>query len=142
MLRFNAKRAILWRVAVFRRCVSSFWNRVLACWMGKSVNYRQLQTPVVPPSLTSKSVSDTHPTKEPPTPRRSEVGRDSSDLVALKISLLGDCQIGKTSFLVSIYLFWLRVDTYYYCYNEKRMMLRNFATLEIHIYVDNVTWNI
>lgn len=26
--------------------------------------------------------------------------RDPSDLVALKISLLGDCQIGKTSFLV------------------------------------------
>jgi GTPase SAR1 family protein len=26
-----------------------------------------------------------------------------SDLVRLKISLLGDCQIGKTSFMVSLY---------------------------------------
>lgn len=30
----------------------------------------------------------------------SDRGNDPSDLVALKISLLGDCQIGKTSFLV------------------------------------------
>lgn len=98
MLGFNAKRAILWRVAVFRQCVGSFWNRVLACWIGKSVRYRQLQPPpvVIPPSLSSISVP---PSAYPA--RESELTQDPSDLVALKISLLGDCQIGKTSFLTT-----------------------------------------
>ncbi|KAI8012293.1 Septum-promoting GTP-binding protein 1 [Camellia lanceoleosa] len=36
-----------------------------------------------------------------------EHSRDSSDLVALKISLLGDSQIGKTSFLASAFFFFL-----------------------------------
>lgn len=101
MLRFNAKRAILWRVAVFRQCVGSFWNRVLACWIGKSVRYRQLQPPAISASLSSISVPSAYPARESAASGCSELDKDPSDLVALKISLLGDCQIGKTSFLVS-----------------------------------------
>ncbi|KAI3465636.1 hypothetical protein Pfo_022299 [Paulownia fortunei] len=103
---FNIKRRILWRISILRRYFRSFWNRFAACWIGKSsIRYRHL-----PPAATSTTVSSSSSSPPPASgfssanmvalPRcRLDRGKDSSDLVALKISLFGDCHIGKTSFL-------------------------------------------
>ncbi|MFS7933285.1 putative small GTPase, P-loop containing nucleoside triphosphate hydrolase [Helianthus anomalus] len=117
----NLKRTIIWRVAFLRRCVRSLWHQILTCWMGKSVRYRQLlnsgsgqliptssryllpaeRATAVDMAAVSASSSDRFASGE----MTSSFGgdgcddHDASDLVALKICLLGDQQIGKTSFL-------------------------------------------
>lgn len=91
----NIKWNILERVTVFKQFFQFIWDRILACSIGKPVRYRRLaRQPYSPP------------------PEAMEVGVESleaascsgfnadSDLVRLKISLLGDCQIGKTSFMI------------------------------------------
>ncbi|KAI3786344.1 hypothetical protein L1987_39954 [Smallanthus sonchifolius] len=112
----NLKRTIIWRVAFLRRCARSLWHQILACWIGKSVRYRQL--------LNSGSIPTSHryiPSAERTTTvdhdassgdrftsgeitsslggSDHDIDQEASDLVSLKISLLGDHQIGKTSFL-------------------------------------------
>lgn len=63
----------------------------MVCSTGNSVRYRRLSTKVSEELLAVESSDETLIS-----------GYDSdSDLVALKISILGDCQIGKTSFVVS-----------------------------------------
>ncbi|KAK6120622.1 hypothetical protein DH2020_045634 [Rehmannia glutinosa] len=104
---FNVKRKILWRISTLRRYIRSILNRFRACWIGKSSNrYRHL-----PPTATSSTTVSS--SLSPPArvvhyefssgdmvaPPRCRLDHDSSDLVALKISLFGDCHIGKTSFL-------------------------------------------
>ncbi|MFS7933283.1 hypothetical protein Hanom_Chr04g00377901 [Helianthus anomalus] len=124
----NLKRTIIWRVAFLRRCVRSLWHQILTCWMGKSVRYRQLlnsgsgqliptssryllpaeRATAVDMAAVSASSSDRFASGE----MTSSFGgdgcddHDASDLVALKICLLGDQQIGKTSFLVSFSFFF------------------------------------
>ncbi|PIN14936.1 Ras GTPase [Handroanthus impetiginosus] len=100
-LHFNIKRKILWRISVLRRCLRSIWSRFFACCIGKSkIRYLHLPTTAAavssPPPDIGYSSADVVAL-----PRRCclDGGRDSSDLVALKISLFGDCRIGKTSFL-------------------------------------------
>ncbi|KAL9383148.1 hypothetical protein Peur_023471 [Populus x canadensis] len=91
----NIKWNILERVTVFKQFFQFIWDRILACSIGKPVRYRRLaRRPYSPP------------------PEAMETGVESleaascsgfnadSDLVRLKISLLGDCQIGKTSFMI------------------------------------------
>lgn len=117
MLRYNLKRTIIWRVTLLRRCAYSFWNQILSCWIGSSIHYRQLQhspstappssvlPPPPPPPVameSSSSFSSGEMTAASTSSSSScyyDGNKDSSDLVALKISLLGDCHIGKTSFL-------------------------------------------
>ncbi|KAL5804187.1 hypothetical protein ACOSQ3_030987 [Xanthoceras sorbifolium] len=101
----NIRWRILDRVSIFRRFFRFIWDRILVCSIrggggggGKtSVRYQKL-------------------TSRPPSPEEMEEGCGSpeeltrtfsysgyetdSDLVPLKISLLGDCQIGKTSFVI------------------------------------------
>lgn len=97
--RFNSKKAILWRLAVLRRCFCSLWNHLFACWMCRSVRYRP---------LTHSAVGGAAPTpsgvEDVASACSDDGGGDSSDLVPLKISLMGDGQIGKTSFLVFFFL--------------------------------------
>ncbi|KAB5534797.1 hypothetical protein DKX38_017883 [Salix brachista] len=91
----NIKWNILERVTVFKQFFQFIWDRILACSVGKPVRYRRLASqPYSPP------------------PEAMEAGVESleaascsgfntdSDLVSLKISLLGDCEIGKTSFMI------------------------------------------
>lgn len=92
------------RVSLLRRCILRVLHRILLCSGRKAANTTYS---MLPPALPS-------PSPPPPDfdgePRREEVEPASptvfhthdleSDLVSLKISLLGDCQIGKTSFLV------------------------------------------
>ncbi|KAJ8749321.1 hypothetical protein K2173_018804 [Erythroxylum novogranatense] len=103
MVRCNLRRKVNRRLLILRRCILRFWNRILVCSLGKPAHYRVLEHPM----LTSPLPSSSHP---PPATRSSfrssgnivhqSCMRDmESDLVPLKISLLGDCRIGKTSFL-------------------------------------------
>ncbi|KAJ6297961.1 hypothetical protein OIU76_019142 [Salix suchowensis] len=91
----SIKWSILERVTVFKQFFHFIWDRILACSIGKPARYRRLTY---------------RPCSPPPEP--IEAGAESleaascsgcnkdSDLVSLKISLLGDCQIGKTSFVI------------------------------------------
>ncbi|XP_022850322.1 septum-promoting GTP-binding protein 1-like [Olea europaea var. sylvestris] len=104
MFHFNIKRRILWRVSILRWYLNSIWKRFLACWIGKSsVLYRQLSTAATTVSFSSSPLGGSAGLSS--TDMASTLrcccnpDRDSSDLVSLKISLLGDGQIGKTSFL-------------------------------------------
>lgn len=74
------------------------WNRILVCSVaGRSPHYRKL-----PLRDQSSSPLDTD---SDAFLSATTCGYDSdSDLVNLKISLLGDCHIGKTTFVVSLFI--------------------------------------
>lgn len=108
MFRFNPRRKIQRHISIIRRCILRIWDHVLICSLGKPVRYRRML------SHRSLATDETMPSATPPPICHNHHDNDS-DLVALKISLLGDCQIGKTSFLVSIYIFcrfFYRIFTY------------------------------
>lgn len=98
----NIRWRLFDRVSIFRRFFRFIWDRILVCSIGKqpAVRYQKLTR---------------RPSESSPAPETMEAGLvelsrtfssgydTDSDLVSLKISLLGDCQIGKTSFVVSIF---------------------------------------
>ncbi|CAN1124160.1 Septum-promoting GTP-binding protein 1 [Linum perenne] len=84
----DPSRKIQRRLIILRRCILRVWNQILMC--SKPIKYRMLSHPA--------AVAGDGGGDEIPLPRPA-VLRSESDLVALKISLLGDSQIGKTSFL-------------------------------------------
>ncbi|KAL4341935.1 hypothetical protein GQ457_08G007330 [Hibiscus cannabinus] len=103
----NIKWSILERVSIFRRFFSFIWDKVVVCSIGRPIQYRRLTHPDSSSSSSSSSspveivvVDDGKalPVDHPPTICNGNEA--DSDLVSLKISLLGDCQIGKTSFLI------------------------------------------
>ncbi|KAK1423911.1 hypothetical protein QVD17_19222 [Tagetes erecta] len=117
---FSLKRTIIWRVSFLRRCARSLWHQIIACWIGKSVRYRQLLNSgsgrLIPTSHRCVSPAEKMTTIDMDEMTGSSGDRfisgemtsysggfdhdgDASDLVSLKIGLLGDDQIGKTSFL-------------------------------------------
>ncbi|WCJ37197.1 Ras-related small GTP-binding family protein [Euphorbia peplus] len=85
---------IRWTILDFRHFFQFIWDRILSCSIGKPAKYRRL-TPrevvesgsLVPEELIGNTTS------------LSGYSTDT-DLVSLKISLLGDCHIGKTSFVI------------------------------------------
>ncbi|MFS7940660.1 putative small GTPase, P-loop containing nucleoside triphosphate hydrolase [Helianthus anomalus] len=88
---------VLQKVSVFREIWRFIWDRFLACSMGKPVRYRRLSRRTSSPVEDVESLGDL----EDPTVSITCNGYETdSDLVTLKISLLGDCQIGKTSFMI------------------------------------------
>ncbi|XP_061962471.1 septum-promoting GTP-binding protein 1-like [Populus nigra] len=92
MFRFNPRRKIQRHISIIRRCILRIWDHLLICSLGKPVRYRRML------SHQSLATDETMPSATPPPTCHNHHDNDS-DLVALKISLLGDCQIGKTSFL-------------------------------------------
>ncbi|KAL1061083.1 hypothetical protein V6Z11_1Z045900 [Gossypium hirsutum] len=74
----NTKWGILERVSIFRRFFSFLWDKILVFVVVDD----------------NKNLPEDHP------PMICNGNEADSDLVSLKISLLGDCQIGKTSFLI------------------------------------------
>lgn len=100
VVRVDIKRSILDRVSIFRKLFRFIWDRILVCSIGckpDRLGYRKL------------SLRPSSPAPETVGAGLDELSRTcssgyetDSDLVSLKISLLGDCQIGKTSFVVSI----------------------------------------
>ncbi|OIT24420.1 PREDICTED: septum-promoting GTP-binding protein 1-like [Nicotiana attenuata] len=111
MLHLNMKRKIVCKFTILHKYFSSFWNKILACWIGKSINYRQLSHNQSFPTTTTTRNMASPPSSAVASSESGFSGslastcccdhsKDSSeDVVALKISLLGDNQIGKTSFL-------------------------------------------
>ncbi|KNA10903.1 hypothetical protein SOVF_140020 [Spinacia oleracea] len=97
IVRVNIKwPEILDRVTVIRRFFRFIWNRILVCSCGNTnfkspatAQYHRLNYPNSPETVEEFEV----------TGLRSGYESDSN-LVNLKISLLGDCQIGKTSFVI------------------------------------------
>ncbi|KAJ0751312.1 putative small GTPase, P-loop containing nucleoside triphosphate hydrolase [Helianthus annuus] len=88
---------VLQKVSVFREILRFIWDRLLACSIGKPVRYRRLSRRTSSPADDVESLGDL----EDPTVSVTCNGYETdSDLVTLKISLLGDCQIGKTSFMI------------------------------------------
>ncbi|KAI3504435.1 hypothetical protein L1887_25904 [Cichorium endivia] len=86
---------LLQKVSVFREILRLIWDRFLVCSMGKPVRYRRLSR------LSSSTVEEMESGFDLENPATTCNGYEAdSDLVTLKISLLGDCQIGKTSFMI------------------------------------------
>ncbi|KAL6135264.1 hypothetical protein ACLB2K_067492 [Fragaria x ananassa] len=105
MIQYTLRRRVHRRVLVLRRCVKHVMDRIITCCLGKPVHYRMLPMSVMTPP--SSSIASSPVDTPVPAVRRQKSltvssGRESvdSNLVSLKISLLGDSQIGKTSFLV------------------------------------------
>ncbi|CAL5211744.1 unnamed protein product [Lathyrus oleraceus] len=87
------------RVSLLQRCLLRALHRFLACSgtkPGANANYSMLPPHAALPSQSPQLESGA---ESAPTPVFHTNELDT-DLVNLKISLLGDCQIGKTSFLV------------------------------------------
>ncbi|TYH96497.1 hypothetical protein ES332_A12G181400v1 [Gossypium tomentosum] len=98
MARHNFRHRVQRRVLVLRRCFCCFWDRLLICSPGKPIRYRMLSrapTPAVPSAAADGSILASSRNLMPSPLCHPK----DSDLVPLKISLLGDPQIGKTSFL-------------------------------------------
>ncbi|GLT83517.1 hypothetical protein SLE2022_018030 [Rubroshorea leprosula] len=93
----NIRRSLLERVSIFRRFFRFIWDRILVCSVGKPVHYRKLTRH--PSSSPAMEADEAGYLPEELTATCSGYDTDS-DLVTLKISLLGDCQIGKTSFVI------------------------------------------
>ncbi|KAM5580671.1 septum-promoting GTP-binding protein 1 [Rosa sericea] len=103
MVQYTLRRRVHRRVLVLRRCIRHVMDRIITCCLGKPVHYRMLPISVMTPpsgSIASPDSAVTAVRRQKSSAARS--GRESvdSNLVSLKISLLGDSQIGKTSFLV------------------------------------------
>ncbi|KAF8409528.1 hypothetical protein HHK36_005605 [Tetracentron sinense] len=96
IVHINIRWSVLNKVPFFRQSFRFLWDRILMCSVGKSIQYRRLHRCASSPSpaaIECKFASGD------PTTTCTDYDKDS-DLVALKISLLGDCQIGKTSFVI------------------------------------------
>ncbi|CAH9109653.1 unnamed protein product [Cuscuta epithymum] len=111
MGRMGVKRKFLLRTAILQAYLTRLWHQILARRIHSkaAVKYRQLPrcSSTASASFPSSAVSLLPPdldvdcsfavgTSAPPC---FDLHKDASDLVSLKISLLGDIQIGKTSFL-------------------------------------------
>ncbi|XP_007045619.2 PREDICTED: septum-promoting GTP-binding protein 1 [Theobroma cacao] len=112
MVKLKLRLRVHRRLLTLRRCIRCFWDRILMCSLGKPIRYRVLPrsanasattTTTAVPSPSSASVdcsfSESRDVTLPACHHNHHDSKDS-DLVPLKISLLGDSQIGKTSFLV------------------------------------------
>lgn len=116
IVRVNIRWSLIDKVSIFQEFFRFIWDRILSCSIGKPGRYRRVSHHRHHGSLISSAsaAADTEVLEsgfavydqveeEKPTTTYSYSGYDSdtdSDLVNLKISLLGDCQIGKTSFVV------------------------------------------
>lgn len=104
------RRTIHDRISVLRPCIIRFMHRFAFCSDGNK--YRMLPlpspSPVEPQPSPSPSplsaTEDSCGSVQLTPPSQMHTHELDSDSVSLKISLLGDCQIGKTSFLVRVFL--------------------------------------
>lgn len=104
-IRLKTKRAILLRMIALKKCVTSSWKRVVGCLMQISAhnnrqnsdeNHHQHHHHL---ESYSSPASSPRSVQGPASPCSND--DDASDLVSIKMCILGDPKIGKTSFLVS-----------------------------------------
>lgn len=100
VVRVNVRWSILERVSVIGDFFRFVWDRIVVCSLGRSSRYRRLSRRSSSQLL--EAVADASASDEPTTTCGVCDTDQAADSVNLKISLLGDCQIGKTSFVVSI----------------------------------------
>ncbi|XP_010930629.1 septum-promoting GTP-binding protein 1 [Elaeis guineensis] len=94
LTRLDHKWARFVHLAVVRRFFRLLWDHLLACSSpGRHARYRRLK------GCFSPQLEDIPAAAAGSTEACGDIEVDS-DLVPLKISLLGDCHIGKTSFMV------------------------------------------
>lgn len=112
-------KTIFLRMIALKKCVASSWKRVVGCLMQLSVhnnhrtsdhnnNHHHLETYSSPASSPPPSINGA----------MSPCSDDDADLVSIKVCILGDPKIGKTSFLVSqthICMFKLFLVVYLFC---------------------------
>jgi Rab family protein len=100
--RVDLRWARLLRLAVVTRVLRLVRDQLLACSSGRG-RYRRLGPPNAGPVLSPVDRDDdcaADADVEAAAPR--DAADDVDNVVSLKVSLLGDCQIGKTSFMVII----------------------------------------
>ncbi|XP_022734200.1 septum-promoting GTP-binding protein 1-like [Durio zibethinus] len=106
MVKLNLRRRVHRRVLILRRCIRCCWDRLLMCSLGKPIRYRVLSSAATPamPSPPLATIDGTFAASRNVTPPaacdHNHHDHKDSDLVPLKISLLGDPETGKTSFLM------------------------------------------
>ncbi|XP_027332199.1 septum-promoting GTP-binding protein 1 isoform X2 [Abrus precatorius] len=96
IVQVDVRWGVLQRVSFVGHFFRFIWNRLVVCSVGKPVRYRKLplRDSSSPPATVDDGFLHEHYTA-------TNSGYDSdSDLVNLKISLLGDCHIGKTTFVI------------------------------------------
>ncbi|KAI6690530.1 hypothetical protein NL676_027358 [Syzygium grande] len=93
IVRVNLPWRVVERASIFRDFFRFIWERILVCSAGRTGAARYRRLPRRGNSLSGMEAL------EGPATACGEQETDS-DLVSLKISLLGDCQIGKTSFVI------------------------------------------
>lgn len=97
--RMKTKRAILLRMIALKKCVTSGWKRVVGCLRQISAHNHHHN------SENHLHLEDySSPASSPPSVQGAAAlscsdDDDASDLVSIKICILGDPKIGKTSFL-------------------------------------------
>lgn len=95
----NIRWSVIEKATVFRQFMRLIWDRILECSVRMPhPHYRRLfptTNSSSPPSLEAMD-SGAGTLEHPPTTSYES----DADLVSLKITILGDSQIGKTSFLV------------------------------------------
>ncbi|EYU19239.1 hypothetical protein MIMGU_mgv1a011194mg [Erythranthe guttata] len=99
----NVRWSIVEKVAILRRFFRIIWERILVCSVrvrgsNSRARYRRIlstrRNDAVSPL--TESIGENHAV----TTASTSGYETDSDLVSLKISLLGDCEIGKTTFLI------------------------------------------
>ncbi|XP_021892958.1 LOW QUALITY PROTEIN: septum-promoting GTP-binding protein 1 [Carica papaya] len=100
-LHLDVKCSIAEKVSIFSKVFRFIWEKILVCSIGnKPASYRRLTHRISSVNSSPEEVSDAGPAVREEDPMVAAGSETDSDLVTLKISLLGDCQIGKTSFVV------------------------------------------
>jgi len=101
IVELSLRRRLQRRMLILRRWFRRLFDRFLMCSLGKPIRYRMLPHAMVrsPSPLGTPEAGFVAPEEHVTTPVCHNHDVDSADLVALKITLLGDRQIGKTSFL-------------------------------------------
>lgn len=103
----NIKWRIIEKVSIFGDFFSFLWRKIVSCStiIERPIIYRRIVHRI---SSTAGDIfdGDDDTAIEPTVSGRKFGSSSDSDLVSLKISLLGDCQTGKTTFVVSMQFFF------------------------------------
>ncbi|XP_057809865.1 septum-promoting GTP-binding protein 1-like [Salvia miltiorrhiza] len=104
IIHVNIRWSIVEKFTVLRRFFRIIWERILVCSVRMpNAGYRRLSTTSNSSSSSSMEATDSGfgNSDDHGATTSSSGGYDSdSDLVSLKISILGDCEIGKTTFVI------------------------------------------
>ncbi|POO00408.1 P-loop containing nucleoside triphosphate hydrolase [Trema orientale] len=97
----NIRWSILEKVSIIKQFFRFIWDRIVVCSIGKPIRYRRLPCRSVSVRTSAVEAMEDGSASDEAAAAAAAADSDSDpDSVTLKISLLGDCQIGKTSFVI------------------------------------------